>query len=318
MTTAIYNEGTSRVPPVTAPAILMPRHFALALLLLSAAAASGQRAASAPADLIVTNARIYTVDDGHPLASALAIRDGLVAFVGSEREVLTLRGPNTRMIDAHGNTVLPGLIDAHEHLLNIGFALASVNLADTRSYDEVIRRVTDKLPSVAAGKWILGRGWDQNKWGDTRFPTQDALTRVTPNNPVALTRIDGHAILANAAAMKAAGVTAATKDPAGGRLERTASGEPTGVFVDNAMALIDRVVPAPTHEDIRQATLAAIKESERYGLTGVDDAGESREVIDVFEEMAKAGEFGLRGYIMVSDDSAALAHYFALGPRSAL
>jgi predicted amidohydrolase YtcJ len=295
----------------------MPRFLTPALLTLAHVAAA-QRPAPASADLIVTNARIYTVDDGHPLASALAVRDGLVAYVGSEREVLTLRGPNTRMIDAHGNTVLPGIVDAHAHLLNLGFSLGNVNLADTRSYDEVIRRVTDRLPSVPAGKWIQGRGWDQNKWGDTRFPTHDALTRATPNNPVALTRIDGHAILANAAAMKAAGVTAATKDPAGGRLERTASGEPTGVFVDNAMSLINRVVPAPTKEDIRQATLAAIKESQRYGLIGIHDAGESREVIDVFEEMAKAGEFGLRGYIMVSDDSAALAHYFARGPQSAL
>lgn len=295
----------------------MPRFLTPALLTLAHVAAA-QRPAPASADLIVTNARIYTVDDGHPLASALAVRDGLVAYVGSEREVLTLRGPNTRMIDAHGNTVLPGIVDAHAHLLNLGFSLGNVNLADTRSYDEVIRRVTDRLPSVPAGKWIQGRGWDQNKWGDTRFPTHDALTRATPNNPVALTRIDGHAILANAAAMKAAGVTAATKDPAGGRLERTASGEPTGVFVDNAMSLINRVVPAPTKEDIRQATLAAIKESQRYGLIGIHDAGESREVIDVFEEMAKGGEFGLRGYIMVSDDSAALAHYFARGPQSAL
>ncbi|HEY6218517.1 MAG TPA: amidohydrolase, partial [Gemmatimonadaceae bacterium] len=166
--------------------------------------------------------------------------------------------------------------------------------------------------------WILGRGWDQNKWGDTRFPSHDALSRVTPNNPVALTRIDGHAILANAAAMKAAGITAATKDPTGGRLERTATGEPTGVFVDNAMHLIDRVIPPATKEDMHQATLAAIKEANRYGLVGVHDAGETKQVIDLFEEMAKAGEFALRGYIMITDDSASLAAYFGRGPQSAL
>src|SRR5215210_3031200 len=103
------------------------------------------------------------------------------------------------------------------------------------------------------GAWILGRGWDQNKWGDTRFPTHEALTRATPNNPVVLTRVDGHASLANAAAMKAAGITAATKDPVGGRLERTATGEPTGVFIDNAKSLVERVIPPASRADIREA-----------------------------------------------------------------
>jgi predicted amidohydrolase YtcJ len=125
-------------------------------------------------------------------------------------------------------------------------------------------------------------------------------------------------MLANAAAMKAAGVTAATRDPEGGRIERTATGEPTGVFIDNAKSLIQRVIPPASRAEIREATLAAIKESQRFGLIGIHDAGEPREVIDVFEEMARAGEFGLRGYIMVSDDSAAIMHYFARGPQSAL
>lgn len=296
----------------------MTRLPLLSALLLLGATAGAQRVAPAPADLIVTNARIYTVDDAHPIASALAVRDGRVQFVGSEREALALRGATTRIVDARGNTVVPGIVDAHAHLLGLGFSLANVKLADTRSYDEVIARVAERLPRVTAGRWILGRGWDQNKWGDTRFPTHEALSRATPNHPVALTRIDGHAILANAAAMKAAGITAATRDPSGGRVERTATGEPTGVFVDNAKALIERVIPAVSSADIREATLAAIAESQRFGLVGVHDAGESRQVIDVFEQMARAGEFGLRGYIMVGDDSAAIAHYLARGPQSAL
>lgn len=280
--------------------------------------AGSAAAQSRTADLIVTNARIYTVDDARPLAAALAVKDGRVQFVGSEREALALRGPGTRLLDARGNTIVPGIVDAHAHLLSLGFSLANVNLADTRSYDEVIRRVVDRVPRTAPGRWIQGRGWDQNKWGDTRFPTHDALSRATPNNPVVLTRVDGHASLANAAAMKAAGVTAATQDPRGGRIERTATGEPTGVFIDNAKSLIERVVPPPSRDEAHQATLAAIKESQRYGLVGVHDAGEPRAVIDLFEEMARTGEFGLRGYLMVADDSAAVAHYFARGPQSAL
>jgi predicted amidohydrolase YtcJ len=295
----------------------MLRLSLLAAILLAAPLAA-QRPAPPAADLIVTNARIYTVDDAHPFVSALAVREGRVQFVGSEREALALRGPATRMVDAAGKTIVPGIVDAHAHLLGLGFTLSDVALFDTRSYDQVVQRVVARMNGAPAGRWIRGRGWDQNKWGDTRFPTHEALSRVSPNNPVVLTRVDGHAILVNAVAMKAAGVTAATQDPTGGRIERFPNGEPTGVFIDNAKSLVERVVPSPTRADVREATLAAIRESQKYGLVGVHDAGEPASVIDVFEEMAKAGEFGLRGYIMVSDDSAALVRYFARGPQSAL
>jgi predicted amidohydrolase YtcJ len=294
---------------------MLRRHFFL--VALSAASLEAQ-SPGAPADLIVTNARIYTVDDSRPRVSALAIRNGRVLFVGSDREALALKGPSTRMIDGAGRTIIPGMIDAHAHLLGLGLSLRNVDLTGTRSYDEVVQRVAARAKDVAANQWILGRGWDQNRWGDTRFPTHEALSRAVPNNPVSLTRIDGHALLANAAALKAAGVTAATKDPSGGRIERTATGEPTGVFIDNAKALIERVIPAPSHDDLRQATLAAIAESNKYGLVGLHDAGEPERVIDVFEELGKAGQLNLRLYTMVGDDSAAVAHYFARGPQSAL
>ena len=297
----------------------MPRPSLLAALVVAAAStASGQAARPASADLIVTNARIYTVDDAHPLASALAVRDGRIQFVGSEREALSLRGPSTQLVDAKGKTIVPGIVDAHAHLLGLGFTLSDIQLFDTRSYDQVVQKVAARLNGAPAGRWIRGRGWDQNKWGDTRFPTHEALSRISPNNPVVLTRVDGHAILVNAAALKAAGITAATQDPSGGRIERFPNGEPTGVFIDNAKALVERFVPAPSKAEIREATLAAIKESQKYGLVGVHDAGEPQAVIDIFEEMAKAGEFGLRNYVMVGDDSAAVAHYFARGPQSAL
>src|ERR1041384_6121367 len=290
-------------------------------LILAAAALAGAASLQAQkpaADLIVTNARIYTVDDAHPLASALTVREGRIQFVGSEREALALRGPATQMVDAKGQTIVPGIVDAHAHLLGRGCTLSDVQLFDTRSFDQVVQKGVARLNGAPAGRWIRGRGWDQNKWGDTRFPTHEPLSKVSPNNPIVLTRVDGHAILVNAVAMKAAGVTAATQDPSGGRIERFPNGEPTGVFIDNAKALVERFVPAPTKADIREATLAAIKESQKYGLVGVHDAGEPQNVIDVFEEMAKAGEFGLRNYVMVGDDSAAVARYFARGPQSAL
>jgi len=297
----------------------MPRSIRSALLLAVAAAPLiAQRSAPPPADLIVTNAKIYTVDDNHPFVSAMAVRDGRIQFVGSEREALLLKGASTRMIDAGGQTIIPGMIDAHAHLFGLGTFLKNIDLTDTRSYDAIVSRVADRLKGIPSGRWVIGRGWDQNKWGDTRFPTHEALTRVSANNPVVLERIDGHALLVNAAAMKAAGVTSATKDPAGGRIERGANNEPTGVFVDNAMALIERVIPPLSHDDMRSATLGAIAESNKYGLVGLHDPGEPREVIDVFEELAKAGTFSLRVYAMISDDSAAIEHYFQRGPQSAL
>jgi predicted amidohydrolase YtcJ len=292
--------------------------IALCAMLGLSSATPAQRTTPAPADLIVTNARIYTVDDGHPFVSALAVRDGKVAFVGSVREASLLRGPNTHVIDAAGRTVIPGMVDAHAHLFGLGEFLRSIDLTDTRSYDEIVSRVGARVKQATAGRWVIGRGWDQNKWGDTRFPTHEALSAVSPNNPVVLERIDGHALLANAAAMRAAGVTAATKDPAGGRIEHGANGAPTGVFVDNAMGIIDRVIPSMSHDEMTSAALAAVKESNRWGLTGLHDPGEPRAVLDVFEELSKAGTFSLRVYAMISDDNAAIEHYFQRGPRNAL
>ena len=291
---------------------------ALCAMLGLSATTRAQRATPPAADLIVTNARIYTVDDGHPFVSALAVRDGKVQFVGSMREAMLLRGPSTQVVDAMGRTVVPGMVDAHAHLFGLGDFLRSIDLTDTRSFDEIVARVGARAKDAPAGRWLIGRGWDQNKWGNTRFPTHEALSRVSPNNPVVLTRIDGHALLANTAAMRAAGITPAIKDPAGGRIERGENGEPTGVFVDNAMALIDRVIPPMSHDEMRATALAAVKESNRWGLTGLHDAGEPREVLDVFEELAKAGTFSLRVYAMISDDSAAIEHYFQRGPQNAL
>jgi hypothetical protein len=290
-------------------------HTSVALL-LTVASASAARAQAA--DLIVTNARIYTVDANRPVVEAMAIRGGRVVATGPRRLVESLKGPNTRVLDVNGRTVIPGMVDAHVHLTGLGQALRSVDLVGTTSYQQVIDRAVTRAGEVAPGSWIVGRGWDQNDWADTRFPTHDALSLAVPNNPVLLERVDGHAVFANAAAMKVAGITAATKDPAGGRLERGAGGVPTGVFVDNAMALMERVVPPATKEEIRSAVLAAIQESNRWGLTGVHDAGVGRQVVDIYEELAREGKYDLRNYIMVGNDDSTVAHYLQRGPQNGL
>ena len=294
-------------------------YFALAAL------APAVLGAQASADLVLVNGRIYTVDNARPVVSALAAGGGRILFVGSDAEARVLANGSTRVIDLHGATVVPGLVDAHAHLLGLGNRLRRVNLAGSTSYDEVIARVKAWSKDAKPGEWILGRGWDQNLWPSKEFPTHDALSRAFPNNPVVLTRVDGHALLANAKAMELAHVSAATVDPDGGRIIRLPSGSPSGVFVDNAQNLIGRAIPASTPADIRKAILAAIAECNRWGLTGVHDAGEDAETIGIYEELAKEGNYNLRNYVMLSDPGENRARprpsrnpYLVRGPQSAL
>jgi predicted amidohydrolase YtcJ len=270
------------------------------------------------ADLIVVNARIYTVDNARPMASAMAVRNGRVVFVGSDAEARTLAGAATRILDVQGRTVIPGMVDAHVHLLGLATSLRNVHLAGASSYDEVIRRVVERTRTMNPGEWVEGRGWDQNLWPETNFPTHEALSRATPANPVVLTRIDGHALLANAMAMRLSGVTAATKDPAGGKILRLPNGDPSGVFVDNAKSLIDDRVPSASEATMRDATVAAIAETSRWGLTGIHDAGEPRRAIEMFESLARAGRFNIRNYVMISDNDKDIAYYTSRGPQSGL
>ena len=291
----------------------LPR-ASLVLAAVLAVAAPFVGAQPAPADLIVTNARIYTADDARPRVEALAVRGGRIAFIGSAREAEALRGPATRVVDAGGETVIPGMVDAHAHFAGLAETLRSVDLTGTRSQAEAVARVVARAKTLPPGTWIQGRGWDQNAWGDTRFPTHDPLSAAVPGHPVYLTRVDGHAAWVNAAAMQRAGLTRAARDPDGGRILRDAAGAPTGVLIDRAQGLVTRVIPEPTRAETRQGLTDAMAVMHRWGLTGMHDAGASRALIELYDEMAGAGALPLRLYVMIGDDSAALAHYFAKGP----
>ena len=296
----------------------LPTYFALAAL------APAVLGAQTKADLVLVNGKIYTVDDARPMASALAVRGGRVLFVGSDAEARVLATASAQVIDLNGKTVVPGIIDAHAHLLGLGDMLRRVNLGGSASYDEVIERVKSWAKDVKPGEWILGRGWDQTRWQSKEFPTHDALSRAFPNNPVVLERVDGHAYLVNAKAMELARVSSSTADPEGGRIMRLASGAPTGVLIDNAQDLIDRAIPVPTRAVIRKAILAAVAECNRWGLTGVHDAGVEPDTIGIYEELAKAGNYNLRNYVMLADPgepgspTASRNPYLLRGPQSAL
>ena len=277
-------------------------------------------AQSRPADLVVTNAVIYTVNTAHPRAEALAAQGDRIVFVGSNAEAAAFMGPGTTRIDAGGRPLYPGFIDAHAHLRNLSLILATLDLRGVPSYDSLVARVAARAKQAGPGTWIRGRGWDQNLWG-TDFPTNAGLSRATPDNPVYLRRVDGHAALVNQAALRLAGITRNTADPPGGRIVRDARGEPTGVLIDVAFQLVERVIPADSLESRRATTLPAIAEANRFGLTGIHDPGIEAPDLEAYESLAREGRFNLRSYLMIlaeSDTASFLAAQLAQKPRLGL
>lgn len=293
----------------------MSIRVAMLATLLGSSALSAQ---PVTADLIVHNARIYTVDPNRPFVDAMVVKDGKVLFAGPERLALSYKGASTRVLDLNGRTVIPGMIDSHAHMGGLASGLRTVDLTGTTSYDAIIASVAARAKETPAGGWIVGRGWDQNDWADTRFPTHDALSRAVPNHPVYLVRVDGHAALVNAMAMKAANITAATADTRGGRLERNPDKSPTGVLIDDAMGAAASKIPPASVAEIRSSMRAAIAEANQWGLTSVHDAGVSQGEIGIYEDMAKGGDYPLRHYIMVQPDDSSLAASFRRGPQRGL
>ncbi len=279
--------------------------FALAGAAAIAALQARQSApAPAPADVIVVNGRVYTVDPQRAEAQAVAIRGDRIVAVGSTAEALGLRGPRTQVIDAGGRAVIPGLHDAHGHMLNLGESLQQIDLRGTPSVDAVLDKVRARAAQLPKGRWILGRGWDQNDWPDPAWPTAAQLDAATPDHPVYLSRVDGHAAWANTAALRAASVTAATVDPEGGRLLRTPKGEPTGVLVDRAMGLVSRQIPEPDRATRREQLTLADNLAASLGLTMVHDAGVSQANAAMYREVVDAGALKTRLYVMLAPPAA--------------
>jgi predicted amidohydrolase YtcJ len=277
------------------------------------------------ADLIIHNARIYTVDTRNSIVEAIAITGDRIAAVGSDEEMLRRRGSATRVVDAQGAAIVPGLHDAHGHFIGLGESLQIVDLRGTSSYEEVIARVRQRLASAAPGEWILGRGWDQNDWAATLstgtperrslgWPVHAALSAVSPRNPVYLTRVDGHAGLANQQALAAAGITRSSPDPDGGRILRNEAGEPTGVLVDRAEDLVTGRIPPPSATQVEAQALLADETARRLGLTMVHDAGTGGSTVDAYKRLVDAGRLKTRLYVMLSGSLRDLTPAFEKGP----
>jgi predicted amidohydrolase YtcJ len=229
-------------------------------------------AATAPATLILLGGRVWTGDRKRPWAEAVAVRGETILAVGGAAQIERLAGPGTRRVAARGGLVTPGFIDAHVHLLDGGFGLASVQLRDAASRAEFVRRIAEFARQAPPGAWVLGGDWDHELWGGG-LPERGWIDGATPGRPVWVNRLDGHMGLANSAALRAAHVTAKTSDPAGGTIVRGADGEPTGILKDNAMALIDAVVPPPSPAAEDGALAAAMRYVAAQGVTGVHHMG---------------------------------------------
>ena len=264
--------------------------------------------ATAPARYVVHAAHIYTVDATRPMAEAFAVDGGRIVAVGTEADVASGREGWGRL-DFGRQTVVPGLIDAHGHLMGLGLSLLQADLVGTISKADVIDRLRAFEATLASGDWLTGRGWDQNDWADGEpFPTRADLDAAFPDRPVWLSRIDGHADWANTAALRAAGLdpdAPAPSDPDGGQVLRDASGRLTGVFVDAAAGLVERAVPPLAPDDYAEALRRAFARTTRFGLTGVHEAGIPMDLFPLYQAAIAAGAFPIRVYAMITPDEIA-------------
>ncbi|PLX20562.1 MAG: amidohydrolase [Marinilabiliales bacterium] len=246
-------------------------------------------------DLIITNAKIYTVDENFSYAESFAIKDGKFIAIGSTKQILS-KYTSAYLKDLSGQYIYPGFIDAHAHFYGYCMTLLQADLRGTRSFEEILKaiKIHDKKYN---SEWVLGRSWDQNDWEFKEFPTKEKLDELFPNKPVYLKRVDGHAAIVNSKALKLAGITAETKVN-GGKIY-VKNGEPTGVLIDNAMSLVSTLIPDPDKETAIKALKQGEKNCFNVGLTSVCDAGLYKKEVLLLDSLQKEGEMHIRIYAML-------------------
>jgi predicted amidohydrolase YtcJ len=269
----------------------------------------------AQADLILHNTTIHTMDDRRPVASALAIAGGRIMAVGQEDELRPLLRAGGQVLDLRRRAVLPGLIDSHLHFVSYSLRQTQVDLQEIPTLEGALRRVAQRAATAEPGTWIRGGGWNCNLWGDGSFPHRRDLDRVAPDHPVALSSKDGHSIWVNQKALKLAGVTRSTPDPPGGHIQRDASGQPTGILLENAERLVYDIVPQPTLAEIVAACREGFGRAQRVGLTGIHDC-EGQQALAAFQELHRRGELGLRTLMHIPEGNLDAA--VALGLRDGI
>lgn len=272
--------------------------LAFATLIVAPMTTPAPVAALAP-DLLIVNAAVRTLDPAQPQAEALAVFGNRIVAVGRSAELRALAGPNTRVIDAAGRSVLPGFNDAHVHWLSGGFALTNVDLRDAATPAEFTRRIGDFAKTLPKGRWILGGDWDHEKFPAAPLPTKDWIDAVTPDHPVFVSRTDGHMALANSLALRLARITRDTPEPPGGVIVRDAKGEPTGILKDAAMSLVEAVIPPRSWDEKLAAARAATEHAARLGVTSVQDMSADEDV-GLYQFLLERGELKTRIYAVRS------------------
>jgi hypothetical protein len=296
----------------------------LLIFFLIAAGCTSKKAAR----LVIKGGRIYTVNSSNEIAEAIAVTGDRITFVGSNEDVTEYIGDDTEVIDIGGKLLTPGFIEGHGHLMGVGYNELNLNLADVKSYDEMIEKVRDAVARSTPGEWIVGRGWHQDKW-DTKpdsmvegFPVHKALSEVSPDNPVFLRHASGHAGLANAKAMEVSGVNTLSieknksEEGDGGEVIRDELGNPTGLFNERAMNLIDEHITDNTRDTDVRALELAIKACHQNGITSFHDAGAGRNEIELFKDFKRKGKLEVRLYVMISGTDPQLVYeWFKKGPE---
>jgi len=258
------------------------------------------------------------MDKDSTVVEALAIRGGKIIELGTS-DAIQKKFVARKSEDLQGHAVFPGFIDAHLHVLGVGRSLQRLNFIGTNSYDEILNQVETKIKSVPNGRWIFGRGWDQNDWPVKEFPTNEMLNKISPNHFIYLTRVDGHAVLVNQKVLDLARITSRTADPPGGKIIRGRNGLPSGVFVDNAITLVSAYIPEPTASEDSLSLALAMDAFAKFGLTSVHDAGVDSSTVALYKSFGKAEKLITRIYAMLSSTSPSLLNsYFQKGPEKDL
>jgi len=262
-------------------------------------------------DLIVANGTIYTVNENFRVAEAMAVHDGTIVDIGSTADILG-KFTADRFVDLENKTVYPGFIDAHCHFYGYGLGLLKrADLTGTQSFDEILQIMLAHHEKFPSAYWIEGRGWDQNNWPEKSFPLNDKLNELFPDNPVILTRVDGHAAVVNQKALELAGIGGKTNVEGGDVI--LLNGKPTGVLIDNAIELVTRVIPPPDQVQMAEALMAAQENCFAVGLTGVHDMGLNKREIEVIDSMQQSNKLKMRMYVLLTPEEETLEAFFAKG-----